>query len=894
MAFSTKDPFKAWKRRRTQAQKLHTHSLNPSNGHGDITSNKENVDPRVQQLKNKVRSLKHTSKCTERKLKASSHREMRTRKQLLEAKQSNTTLVQEHGTALAEVQQAHVKSFSLLEEKESVIASLNDKLLKSTAALEKITTKQQERAVQKAIMDNPKNTHLLKEHGVVPDDMRALIRNMVADGVTTEHIFPIIKQVTATFGINVTGSISARTISQIIIEGSVADDLNIVDKIKNAQGITYSGDGTTIQSIAHESRTINVMQDEGTHTHLYLGVHSAVNHTAETQLAGLQLQIKDIYETHNSSLKAGESKMDSQTFAMKLTGAVTDHAADQKKLVRLLKEWKKSSNREFRGEQKIISKSPDEMIRIVLLTSKRTVDKAGGCAKWEALSEQAKIQLEQETYKEICAELGETVFQQLPEFEREIASFFAWTGCCMHKELNTVKGGNSEMVKHWEANSLEGPIQLPNRDTAAALAEGAKPAKSVQGGAIKVMSLAGALFNNKDDKKGEQDSIKCAFEEMFRFPNNFPDTSNTRYQSHCEAAAELIVHLPFYRKYFELMKDRKESRLLNHMEKNVQMALDDIPTLQELCVLALFLQIISRPYMRVVRGEGHQDHNILDMGPLHGKVAAHMKKIISNPMLILSPAATFETASMDNLPWDRAEVLYSVWRLAPTMPNLKGLVVAFFTGALETWERFTAEFLPGGLIACTSPRLRALAWMPTTNDVNEGALGLRHVIKRSFPKASKLMLNAQQQYRWNKTGNFIRSLDPEKLQFLRKHAHYLQSFNIQKKLRIARAKYDQAIVKQKQDQDAIKLEKRRIEAEMLAKITPILCLVTLAKSKLTNADLDKQLPWHRQFNPKVGKKTELRTKPLKTGALQVAITVLNERIDKNDIIAQYGSKMAKE
>ncbi|KIJ48640.1 hypothetical protein M422DRAFT_247495 [Sphaerobolus stellatus SS14] len=118
---------------------------------------------------------------------------MRTRKQLLEAKRLNATLVQEHGTALAEVQQAHVKSFSLLEEKESVIASLNDKLLKSTAALEKITTKvtwlqkenhklkawiscflrQQEQAVQKAIMDNPKNTHFLKERGVVPDDMRA-------------------------------------------------------------------------------------------------------------------------------------------------------------------------------------------------------------------------------------------------------------------------------------------------------------------------------------------------------------------------------------------------------------------------------------------------------------------------------------------------------------------------------------------------------------------------------------------------------------------------------------------------------------------------------------------------------------------------------------------------
>ena len=91
------------------------------------------------------------------------------------------------------------------------------------------------------------------------------------------------------------------------------------------------------------------------------------------------------------------------------------------------------------------------------------------------------------------------------------------------------------------------------------------------------------------------------------------------------------------------------------------------------------------------------------------------------------------------------------------------------------------------------------------------------------------MLNAQQWYRWNKTGNFIHSLDPEKLQFLRKCARYLQSLNIQKKLRIARAKYNQAIVKQTWDQDAIQLEKRRIEAEMLTEVTPILYLVTLVK-----------------------------------------------------------------
>ncbi|KAF8958266.1 hypothetical protein BDZ97DRAFT_1706198, partial [Flammula alnicola] len=51
------------------------------------------------------------------------------------------------------------------------------------------------------------------------------------------------------------------------------------------------------------------------------------------------------------------------------------------------------------------------------------------------------------------------------------------------------------------------------------------------------------------------------------------------------------------------------------------------------------------------------------------------------------------------------------------------ITVAFFRGSLATWERFSSEFAPGGVIDEASAEEKHLAWMPATNDVNEGALG---------------------------------------------------------------------------------------------------------------------------------------------------------------------------
>ena len=89
---------------------------------------------------------------------------------------------------------------------------------------------------------------------------------------------------------------------------------------------------------------------------------------------------------------------------------------------------------------------------------------------------------------------------------------------------------------------------------------------------------------------------------------------------------------------------------------------------------------------------------------------------------------------MDGEPWESPKVVAEIQRMAPKLPHLKPLLVAFFRGGSETWKRFTSEFAPGGLIDEATAEEKALAWMPATNDVNEGALGSFCVLMRCQPQ----------------------------------------------------------------------------------------------------------------------------------------------------------------
>ncbi|TEB40245.1 hypothetical protein FA13DRAFT_1751250 [Coprinellus micaceus] len=122
--------------------------------------------------------------------------------------------------------------------------------------------------------------------------------------------------------------------------------------------------------------------------------------------------------------------------------------------------------------------------------------------------------------------------------------------------------------------------------------------------------------------------------------------------------------------------------------------------------------------------------------------------------------------------WQRPDFIRVVHSMAPTLPHLSSLLRAFFSGAGKTWEHFTSEFAPGGLIDEASLEEKELAWMLPTNDINEGALGSFHVMMRRQPQLSLSVQNAQAMYFCNETQAFMKQcfVGPEDLQLLRSMA----------------------------------------------------------------------------------------------------------------------------
>src|SRR5438552_2413052 len=220
------------------------------------------------------------------------------------------------------------------------------------------------------------------------------------------------------------------------------------------------------------------------------------------------------------------------------------------------------------------------------------------------------------------------------------------------------------------------------------------------------------------------------------------------------------------------------------MESNLKAALDDIPTLTELAVLTLYAQAISHPYMKKVRGPGTEDINMLNMGPLHEEVKKHIQKIIDDPDILLGDGASYQQGALHGKKWHRPDAFEAVHRLAPQLPHLRALLIAFFKGALITFERFTSEFAPGSPIDLASATEKELAWMPPTNDVNEGALGSYRLYIRKKPTTTIQQYNALAMFNFNGTEEWMeKNFTAEDHQWLRGEGRNADTNHTEKKFR---------------------------------------------------------------------------------------------------------------
>jgi len=71
----------------------------------------------------------------------------------------------------------------------------------------------------------------------------------------------------------------------------------------------------------------------------------------------------------------------------------------------------------------------------------------------------------------------------------------------------------------------------------------------------------------------------------------------------------------------------KEKPGLMNIERNVSDGLEDIPTLTELCVHALYSKFVSQPLVQELCAYGIDRVNGVSLGPLHNAVLTHLSKI---------------------------------------------------------------------------------------------------------------------------------------------------------------------------------------------------------------------------------------------------------------------------
>jgi hypothetical protein len=179
---------------------------------------------------------------------------------------------------------------------------------------------------------------------------------------------------------------------------------------------------------------MNITNENGDHKTRFLGISTATHHTSEEQLEGWIKVVQLILDIYNASPCAQTlGKIEFRAFLALLKGMHTDHAEDQKKLVQLVKALKEVYEREGRGEDELLSMSMVELMPILLEVGQHTVEHAGGPDLWNTLSKEEQDAHMHESHRALYYEYGQKQFEDL----------FLWAGCCMHKELNLVKGGNT-------------------------------------------------------------------------------------------------------------------------------------------------------------------------------------------------------------------------------------------------------------------------------------------------------------------------------------------------------------------------------------------------------------------------------------------------------------------
>ncbi|KAE9398116.1 hypothetical protein BT96DRAFT_995151 [Gymnopus androsaceus JB14] len=492
-----------------------------------------------------------------------------------------------------------------------------------------------------------------------------------------------------------------------------------------------------------------------------------------------------------------------------------DHAADGKKKLKDTRTLKEQIAKQDLGREKMDDMTANEIIRTALKITEDDILKRAGLKKEE------KDQLSAEHCSEIASDLLEEkirkdVLENLPTLQKEQLALLVFAGCGAHKDLNAFKYGADELAKMWELLGLEGPCDLGSKghDAAKQIAMDNNNTEALDRcsmscprGGVKLCKLAGALFRHKNGDTGYQDKHRIFMTQqkheihgyvLSECAKKFPDTSNVRYQSYSYAAVELVTYRDLYVELIEEIRDGKTKKGLNHMEENVLKGLSDVPTITELCAMALYGLVISWVYVKEIRGSDPSGNakfvNALspEMFALHRKVAPFCENLSLHPELLLNPTllsddADFTSITLDGRPLMDKSCFAAITQMKDELPHLASAISAKFKGASEGWTIFVSEYdekNPNGYSSLPPELLELLGMIPMTNDPNEGVLGSLRQFKQFIPSSNAHRFSDQARARRNSTDNFVKMLcNDDDLLYVMRLARWLDASGEQQKFR---------------------------------------------------------------------------------------------------------------
>ncbi|KAF7329261.1 hypothetical protein MKEN_00187000 [Mycena kentingensis (nom. inval.)] len=716
----------------------------------------------------------------------------------------------------------------------------------------------------RALEKSRKRAKQVLEDAIAPytQKARAIARLLLRSGTAEKNVGRVMQALGGMMGKKVSRIMSERTASRASLEGGLGGQMQACKEMVEAKDISYSSDGTGHRHVENISRAVSYKVD-GVRKIRVLGVHSVTDKSAQTQFNGLVTILDEFAQVWNASPAAQrtQSFFYRDMFAEKLRGTSGDHAKDQKKQHNdLMQAWKHFARDKKLGYEKLASLPLDELSTLMGAVKEEFIEKCGGVGAYMHLSMEDVRKMDAQILEAVVLRLGGQEYASLPTAERRALDLFVWGGCCMHKDLNTIKNGDAAMQKFWVDNRLTGPIALPNKwqrsgtdagkQSDAATAQSTEmdasleaidpaevyvaPANGSHSGAAHATLLGGKLLADSNDKNGQQKTWDnyLEFNVGKKKARKYPGTSTTRFQSTADASEYIIEFREVLIEFMDVVRNKKEKPGLNNMEQNFENSLTDIPTITEFVVLALISQCFSHPYMlRYIRGPGLLNVNHLDLGPVHDKLIAFIEKVIANPDILLD-SPTGEKSTFDGQGFDNPAVIDKIISMIPTLPHLRGALLAFLEGYLVSWRRFAGEFAKGGIIDGLTAAERESAWLAATNDINEGALGWMRVFLRRRPRMTQHQMNARFMYERNETEAWMeKNLSEADERYLRKLARLIQSSRPEARRRDALVAADEADVAVKRAKVA---EQERARQEKLDKLYAVVLVFEPEKIRKLN------------------------------------------------------------